>query len=189
VFERLLAKVSSHGVASSGARGNDFGIAPLEEMMVPAVSDPAATFALMASAQSLPVVFEEVRIERQLLLTHFEGLDTKAGVILGFAAALAALAPTDVNWVSNLGRVFAVIGGMGALLAFWPRDHAIIDVRGLRGYLTSEPEFTWLRLLDAEIGSVEETIRTVGSKSVRLKVAMLALGTATVLLSAGAGLH
>ena len=135
------------------------------------------------------MVFEEVRIERQLLLTHFEGLDTKAGVMLGFAAALAALTPTDLNWISDLGRAFAVVGGMAALSAFWPRDHAIIDVRTLRNYLSSEPEFTWLRLLDAEIGSVEDTIRTVGSKSVRLKFAMLALGIATVLLSACAGLH
>jgi hypothetical protein len=50
----------------------------------------------MASSEqvrSLDIVFEELRTERDQQLHHFDALDQKAGIVLGFAGALVALAP------------------------------------------------------------------------------------------------
>ena len=70
---------------------------------------------------SLPVLRDEVRFERDAQLRHFDGLDSKAGIILGFAGALAALAPREVNIIVDIGRLSAVLGALMALRAFWPR--------------------------------------------------------------------
>jgi hypothetical protein len=142
----------------------------------------------MRSLRSLPVVGEEVRMQQQLLLRHFDGLDSKAGVTLGFAGALAALAPVDLNGITEVGRALAVAGGMAALWSFWPRRFATIDVRELRdGYLASELEFTQLRLLDAQIASIERTTAVMVSKGLRLRIAMATLAAATLFVAIGVG--
>jgi len=93
--------------------------------------------------RSLDVVEDVVWRERDAQLQHFDSLDAKAGVILGFAAALAALAPPGVNLVVELGRALAVIGALVALAAFWPRGYGAIDLRAFRDrYLAAEKELT-----------------------------------------------
>lgn len=71
--------------------------------------------------RSLDVVEAVVRRERDAQLRHWDALDAKAGVMLGFAGALAALAPANVNALVDIGRVTAVFGALVALWAFWPR--------------------------------------------------------------------
>src|SRR6266540_1826945 len=44
--------------------------------------------------KSLEVILEEVRIDRAAQLQHFDALDSKAGIVLGFSGAVAALAPS-----------------------------------------------------------------------------------------------
>lgn len=41
---------------------------------------------------SIDVLFEEVRVQRELQIRHFEGLDSKAGIVLGFAGVVVAIA-------------------------------------------------------------------------------------------------
>jgi hypothetical protein len=60
--------------------------------------------------RSLEVVAAEVQTEREAQLRHFDALDSKAGVMLGFAGALAALAPAAFNAVVDVGRAVAVAG-------------------------------------------------------------------------------
>ncbi len=40
---------------------------------------------------SLDLLLDTVRQERSAQLSHFDSLDSKAGIVLGFAAALIAL--------------------------------------------------------------------------------------------------
>lgn len=47
---------------------------------------------------SIEIVLEEVRFEREAQLQHFDSLDAKAGILLGFAGALVALAPSPVGF-------------------------------------------------------------------------------------------
>ena len=124
-------------------------------------------------------------MERDGQLRHFDALDMKAGIILGFAGALVALSPAD-NVLIHLGRFAAMTSGFLALGAFWPRGYWGTNTRRLREkYLASEPDFTKLNLLDTQI-AMAETVRTVLLKKARLlKVAMIALATAAGLVAIG----
>jgi hypothetical protein len=124
--------------------------------------------------RSLEPILEEVRVERDGQLRHFDGLDTKAGIILGFAGALIALSPAG-NVLIHVGRLAAMASGFLALAAFWPRGYWGTNTRRLREkYLASEPDFTKLNLLDTQI-AMAETVRAVLLKKARpLKAAMAA---------------
>src|SRR5262245_15042852 len=100
-----------------------------------------------SGVRSLAVVEEVVRRERAAQMSHWEALDSKAGVMLAFAGALAALAPAGVNPLVDLGRLSAVAGALIALWAFWPRGYGAIKLRVFRDrYLASEPAFARLHL-------------------------------------------
>ena len=117
---------------------------------------------------SLDVLLEMVERERAQQQAHFESLDSKAGVTLGFSGAIAALA-TDVDRaVAEVGVAFAVLAAVLAVLSFRPRGHPVIEVRRLRSYLPAEPSFTKLRLFDTEAYMVIE-----GARVNRLKASLL----------------
>ncbi len=82
--------------------------------------------------RSADVVYDEVRIERHAQLQHFDSLDSKAGVILGFAAAVIALAPSGVSTTVDAGRFVAILGAAFAFAAYWPRTIPAIKLRNLR---------------------------------------------------------
>ena len=57
--------------------------------------------------RSITLVKEIVRDERSAQLAHFDALDTKAGVILGFAGVLVALSPSGRSIWVGLGKLGA----------------------------------------------------------------------------------
>jgi hypothetical protein len=135
--------------------------------------------------RSLNPILEEVRSERASQLRHFDALDTKAGIILGFAGALVALAPTGAL-VVDLGRLAAVASGIAALSTFWPRGYWSTNLLQLRNlYLTSEPEFTKLNLLDTQIAMSQQLGSVLNGKARRLKWGMVLLAVAAVLTASG----
>src|SRR5207244_4132331 len=97
---------------------------------------------------SLDLILEETRAAREAQLRHFDGLDAKAGILLGFSGAIVALAPND-DLVVGLGRFAAVLAGLLSLWAFWPRKFEVLDLFALRQkYLAAELRFSKLALLD-----------------------------------------
>ncbi|HEX2031738.1 MAG TPA: hypothetical protein VHL78_10100 [Actinomycetota bacterium] len=142
-----------------------------------------------ARTRSLDVILEEVRIERQAQLRHFDALDAKAGIILGFAGALVALAPAGPVLL-DISRFAAALSGFLALSTFWPRGYWAIELRRIRDlYLAAEPTFTRLRILDTQIWMAEELGGVLHSKARRLKSAMGALAISALLTAIGLGLH
>jgi len=136
--------------------------------------------------RSLEVVEEVVRRERDAQLKHWDALDAKAGVMLGFAGAVAALAPARVNALVDIGRLTAVTGGLFALCAFWPRGYGAVKVRAFRDrYLASEPTFARLHLTDTQIAATEELAATLERKGSRVKWSMTLLAAATLLAALG----
>ena len=123
------------------------------------MSEGRATLRPMAALEgirSLEVVREEARAERDVQLKHFDSIDTKAGIVLGFAGALVALVSGRRTTLVELGRTVAVLSGFLSLWTFWPRRYWSTDLRPLREkYLAAEPEFTRLRLLDTHIEMAE----------------------------------
>jgi hypothetical protein len=134
---------------------------------------------------SLDLVLEEVRREREAQLRHFDALDAKAGVVLGFAGLVTIAAP-QLNALLTIARLTAAASALSALLAFWPRRYWSTDVRKLRNlYLRAEPRFTELKLTDTMIGMVESIGRRLSQKAQRLKFSMTLLAVGAVFASAG----
>lgn len=97
----------------------------------------------MSDVSTAELIAEEARHALDAHQRHFEALDSKAGVILGFSAAVTALAPVAIHPLVEAGRAVAVAGGAAALMAFWPLRFATLDLRVLRDeYLSGEPEFS-----------------------------------------------
>ena len=124
--------------------------------------------------------------ERGRQLSHFEGLDNKAGVILGFSGAIAALA-TDIETIpARFGIGVAVLAALLALLAFIPRAYPLFDLRKLRNrYLSAESEFTRLRVLDTSIDMYERANVVLARKAKFLLAAMATLVVGVLLLGIG----
>jgi len=66
-----------------------------------------------------------------------ESLDSKAGVVLGFAGILVGLGATAQPAISGrgvfqVGLGFAVLAAMVAALSFLPRRYPVLTVRRLR---------------------------------------------------------
>ncbi len=140
-----------------------------------------------ASIRSLAPILATVRSEREAQLRHFDALDTKAGVILGFAGALVALAPSG-NLIVEGGRAFSLASGLLALWTFWPRSYPVLELRSLRElYLSAEPEFTELHLLDAQVRMAEKGAISLSRKAWRLRYGMTALAIGAVLTAVGLG--
>lgn len=128
----------------------------------------------------------EVQEQLDSQLSHFESLDAKAGVLLGFAGLFVALAPgTETIWI-DLARLAGVVSAAAALFAFLPRKFPVIDLYRLRQrYLSAEPDFTRLTLLDTHIEMLDQARRLIEQKALRLKIAIWALLVAILLAFVG----
>jgi hypothetical protein len=139
---------------------------------------------------SLDLILDKALVERANQLQHFDALDAKAGIILGFAGALVALTPGAQHLVTDFGRLSAVVAGLAALWAFLPRKYDVTNVSALRRkYLAAEQAFTKVHLLDSQIVMLESTAEVLRRKARRIKAAMVALATAVILVAIGIPLH
>ena len=93
---------------------------------------------------SLDLVASRVQAQLEHQLRHFDGLDNKGGIVLGFAGVVVAIAE-QLNLPTIAGRLAAAIAALLALWAFLPRRYPVLDTRKLRDrYLRADPEFTKL---------------------------------------------
>ncbi|MCA1571597.1 MAG: hypothetical protein LC798_15015 [Chloroflexi bacterium] len=125
------------------------------------------------------------RVEAQLehQLRHFDGLDNKAGVVLGFAGVLVAIAD-GFGPLAFAGRIVAVGAGLLALWAFLPRKYPVLNTRRLRDrYLRADPGFTKLHLVDTQIRMEERASALLDRKAFRLKLAVGLLALAILLIA------
>jgi hypothetical protein len=143
----------------------------------------------MGSNSSAGVILESATYERTAKLTLLETIDSRAGVLLGFAAALTALAPVGVNVLVEVGRGGAVFGGIVALATIWPRDHGSLDVDELSDFARSEIVFTRLNVFLAQAEIVQSLTHLVMVKTRRLRIAMLLVGAAALSMATGRALH
>ncbi len=117
--------------------------------------------------------------------THFESLDTKAGVVVGFAGAIAALSQDVDPLPGKLGVGSAVVAAVLAMLAFRPRRYPVFDPLRLRSYLRAQEPFTQLRLLDTEIEMSLRASRLIEEKARWLRLSLVMLVVAVALLAVG----
>ena len=144
---------------------------------------------------SLDIIADQVATERATMSSHAESLDTKAGVVLGFAGVLVGLGASAQSSVSNevafqFGLVLAVVAAVLAALSFLPRRYPVLEVARIRdSSLTASAAETRLALLDTEIRMVERAASLVKQKGrgVRASVVALALGAALAVAGTLAG--
>jgi hypothetical protein len=141
------------------------------------------------SLPSLDLLYELTLAEHVRQREHFDGLDSKAGLVLGFAGTLIALAP-DVGAVGRAAAVWlAASAAVCAAAAFWPRKLPALAVVALREYLQAEPEFTKLTVHDTFQEIIGQGANVVGQKARLVKAGMgfLALGGATLAVAIALG--
>jgi hypothetical protein len=127
-----------------------------------------------------------VRLERAQQLQHFDALDGKAGILLGFAGALIALAPTGLRVALDGGRAAALVAAFFALRTFWPRSIPITNVFELRqSHSASDEAFIRLALVDNQIDIVRKSRAILRDKAWRLRASMASLGVASALTAVG----
>lgn len=136
---------------------------------------------------SLDLIAERVQTERDRIIGHAESLDTKAGIILGFAGVVVALRGLGpASWASILGLVLTIVGAAFAVRAFTPRPFPILEVRSLRDlYLRAAPEFTQLRLLDTEVRVIRQAGEQLRRKAKLLQIALVLLLAGVACIAAG----
>lgn len=120
----------------------------------------------MPPIASIEILSPEVREQLAAQLRHFESLDAKAGVLLGFSGLLVALAPERATSWIDLARLWGVASAVCSLLAFFPRDYPVVRGPALRDYLAVEPVFTRVALLDTNLVMLEEA-RILGNRKAR----------------------
>lgn len=129
---------------------------------------------------SLEIVQQLLGAERDKQLAHFDALDNKAGVILGFAGLLITLAP-DVPAVFRVGGiVLAAVAAVAAVAAFWPRRFPVLDPSRLAEYVAAAQGFTRLTVADTLEVMVAEASELVRRKALGLRVALVSLALAAI---------
>lgn len=134
---------------------------------------------------SLDTLLEIVRDEREKQISHFDALDGKAGIVLGFAGLLITLAPDVPVLLLVPGLLGAAVAAVLALSAFWPRPHASLLPTPMRKYLTAEDRFTRLRLLDTLELVVNAISDDLSTKARRLRWSLVALTAAAGTFAVG----
>jgi hypothetical protein len=113
-------------------------------------------------------------------------MDSKAGIVIGFAAAVIAFSGSLDSVLADVGRGTAALSAVLAAWAFWPRGFPAIDPSAVRSlYMTAEETLTVRVLTDTEIDRWKEATRLIAEKAWKLKAAIAALALAAVLLFLG----
>ena len=135
----------------------------------------------MAANSSLDLLLEINQSERHAQLSHFDSLDTKAGLVLGFAGVLIALGNETGSLIGIASIIAAAFAAGAAVASFWPRKFPSIDPTRLGDYAVSELAFTQLTVLDTLEVMLVETQSLLEVKSRRLKWALASLSLGALL--------
>ncbi len=133
---------------------------------------------------SLDVLLDLNQGERDKQLAHFDALDSKAGIVLGFAGVLIALSG-NVNGWWGLGLAAAVVASGAAVAAFWPRRYPVLLPSAIGEYVAVEEVFTKLTVFDTLENMINETTDLLELKARRLKFALISLAAAATLYGGG----
>ncbi len=143
------------------------------------------TVADMERMPSLTLVLNSLERERDRQQDHFDSVDTKAGVVLGFSGVLAAIALEAWHPLELAALAVSLLASSFAVGAFWPRRLPVLEPRALRRYLEAEERITQLTLVDTYLPMIEQARDVLDRKVRRLKGAMVLLGIAALAAATG----
>jgi len=133
---------------------------------------------------SLGVVESVLEREDTSYRERANGLDGKAGLILGAAGVVVALIGTTASVTAIVGQALAIAAGAAAAWVIVPRIEATFAPRDLRDrYLRAAEVRTRLVVLNAQTLLHEENEARLVTKARRLRsAAVLLLGSAVIIL-------
>lgn len=140
---------------------------------------------------SLSLILANAQREQDRQAAHFDSLDTKAGLVLGFAGVIvtvSAIVPQGnalTGLLLHVGQALSALSAVLATFSFWPRRYPVIKLLALRAYLAAPAERTRLRLLDTSIAMYEQGATLLQRKAALLGWSLIALVLAVFSLSAG----
>lgn len=137
---------------------------------------------------SLELVLSRLDTERDRQLTHFDGQDTKAGVLLGFSGVLVALRPSGEPSLVAVGLVLAASAANMSLMVLWPRRFPAQDGQRLRQYLVADERLTRLTLVDSSLEMLAQASRLLARKARALKIGFVLLLASVLSFALGATL-
>ncbi|KAA9149137.1 hypothetical protein FPZ12_043840 [Amycolatopsis acidicola] len=139
---------------------------------------------------SMPVVRAELDIELGLLERRATAVDTKAGLVLGFAGVLVGLTKDGLTWITAAGQVLAVVAAVLAISAFLPRYGGAVNPMTLRRkYLTTDRATTELSVLDTRLALKEKDEVALRVKARRVRTAVVILVLAIAVIVANSVVH
>lgn len=117
-----------------------------------------------------------------------DAIDTKTGLLLGFAGVLAGLATgRDRSWPADVAIIVAIGSALLATWAFFPRAYPAIAPREWRRRFLHTPAFeVRFRYLGYPIYRYEETEIRLRMKVLRLRLALGFLAAAVLFTALGA---
>lgn len=134
---------------------------------------------------SLDEIATLVETERQRQAHAFDALDTKAGVIIGFAAATSALAERGGPLLLP-GVVLAAAAAVFAVVAFRLQPPTTLDPTRLRRDYLGRPDIvTRFDLVMHKTATMEAADRVFRAKLFWFRAALWALLAAVILLATG----
>jgi hypothetical protein len=135
---------------------------------------------------SLDVIRAELDQEREVQVKRGDAADSRAGVVLGFSGALAALAVNTKTLFAFPGALSAVVTAYLATRVLWPRVQNTVDpVALLRLYAVLPEEETKKALLKRRAADYEFNKDWIAAKTSRLKTAVSFLAASIALVVAG----
>ena len=136
---------------------------------------------------SLDVLEDVVRREYDAQERRSDSLDTKAGLVLGFAGVLVSLTPASV-WppFTLLARGLAAAAGVLALRAFALAPRVIADLGNVRVTELTEARYGLVTSMIAAHGDIQEAA-TRKSRRIRAALLLLALALGTIVAGTAAG--
>jgi hypothetical protein len=136
---------------------------------------------------SLSLLSQQVAGELAAQERRADALDTKAGILLGFAGVVVGVTIDKLQGaLAIVGTCLAALAALAAVLAFVPRSFPTFALRRMRdSYLTVDEDITRLRLLDTQIAMYQRTERLLGTKARLVTAATVVLAVAVVIIVVG----
>jgi hypothetical protein len=132
---------------------------------------------------SLDLLLDTARQGRAAQLSHFDALDSKAGITGGFAGGLVALSPNVSLWFRDATVASLGLAAILAAATFFPGN----SPRWMSGTFVrrAEAEFTKLQLHDAQLTMVQSGSAEIQIKARLLKASVALLGIGAAILAVG----
>jgi hypothetical protein len=129
-----------------------------------------------------PLMLDLARAEHEHWLRTVDAQDAKAGIVLGFSAALVAFGGSGALQIGDyLGKLIAAVAAIVAIVAIWPKNFAVppaskcchelnLATRNIHGRLIA----TYLKAAEVNKKVVEDKQQMVNGAVVALLLAVLA---------------